>query len=694
MKFTIRPAFIASVASIGMLAACGSAEEEAEQIDYASFDDAAVKQMVDEGEYQKALEVIKAQDEMEISDKTDFLVASDIYLSLMDGVAAEVAIEKAKDAGASEGEVALKLGRALLLQGKFEAAENILKNTEFEAEEKFSALLLRGDIAQQVGDDDGGRRFYLAAVEQNPDDFRGHLGLALQALNLGQLEDADKYAADAAALVEDDPILRYVQGTVARYQQRPEEAEQHLLKAIELHSGNMLAYFELINLYIEAGETEKAQGQIDSIYALAPNNPMAQYFTALMLAIEGKEQEAEYVLLRIGDLTRTFPPAARIYGHVAFTLGKYSSAQPYLERFLERAPGDRVTRIMLAETLSRRGQGAKALLYLEPLIGDENPDVEGLLQAAAAHGSMGRLGEAREYIERANKVARADDEMDQDLVQQLSQRLALSRYIDGDPAGAVAELEAMYADVEGDPESLVLLANMQMETGALDRARDTAERILKIEPDSVIGNNLLGAIRYRNRDVEGAVALYNKALAKNPEYQSALKNRGLAYMTSERYEEAKADFKKLLDLGAEDAQVHAMLGRVYLELGNGKDAAPHLKQATSIIPESAIITTDYAEALALSGLRSTAINQAKRAKLLAKGDANLTQYIDELVVRWQAEEAIAKSAEDAEREKRREELAKKREEMEKARQALIEDGSLKAKDEDEPDEEEDETPQL
>ncbi|WP_262689480.1 tetratricopeptide repeat protein [Kordiimonas aestuarii] len=677
MRFIIKPALIAS---FGLLAACGgSEEEEAEKIDYASFDDKAVQQLVDDGEYQKALEVIKAQDELEISDKTDFLTAADIYLNLLDGVAAEVAIEDAREAGASDGEILLKLSRALLLQQKFKKADEILNDTSFEGEEKFQALLLRGDIAQQKQDIQGARYFYRLAIEEKPEDFRGYLGMALLSLNQGQLTEANAFADEAASRVEDDPIVQYVKGAVARYERRTEDAEKHLLKAVDLHSGNMLAYFELIGMYIETGQLEKAQEQLDSVYALVPNNPMAQYFNALILAVEGKTQEAEYMLLRTGDFTRTFPPAARTYGHIAFELGKYSTAQPYLERFLSQAPADRSTRLKLAECLTRRGQSARALLYLEPLIGEGSEDIEGLLQAAAANGAQGNIVETRTYIERANEIAKAAEDMDQNLIAQLGQRLALTRFISGDEVGAIAELQALYSNAEGDAESLTLLANMQMENGDLSGAVATAKRILEVEPDSAVGNNLLGAVAYRHREIDAAMTFYNKALEQNPDYQSALKNRGLANLTANKFEAAKKDFEAVLSKGAEDAQVHAMLGRAYLELGNGKDAATHLKQAEAIIPESAIISTDLAEALTLSGLRSSGITQAQKAKRLAKADENLMQYIDDLIVKWQKEELQAQKDAEAEREKRREELAKKREEMEKARRALIEDGSLKDK---------------
>lgn len=81
--------------------------------------------------------------------------------------------------------------------------------------------------------------------------------------------------------------------------------------------------------------------------------------------------------------------------------------------------------------------------------------------------------------------------------------------------------------------------------------------------------------------------------------------------------------------------------------------------------------------MALSGFKSSGIAQAKKAKKFAGHDKNLVQYLDDLIVKWEKEEAEARMAVEAEREKRRQEAAEKRAQMEKTKQDLIKEGSLK-----------------
>ena len=336
----------ATVAILSLvLVSCGSEPEGTEKKpDYALFDDAAVKALFDAGDFPKVEEIIRAQYRLGISDKTDHLLQADMYILQFKGVAAEVAVGKAKEFGAEDNETALRLARAFVIQREFIRALEAIGSTVLVGNDAYDALLLRGDIHRELNDAEIARDFFITAIADQPENFKGYLGLALLELNLGNLAEAEKQAELASAYVEDDPIVRYVRGTAARYQLRTDEAIIHLSKAIELHPAHILANLELAGIYIDKDEIEKAQGHLDFVYGISPDNAMAKYYTALILATEGKTSEAEDVLLRVGDLTREFPPAARVYGHVAFKLEKFTKAAPYLKRFLDLVPADRITR--------------------------------------------------------------------------------------------------------------------------------------------------------------------------------------------------------------------------------------------------------------------------------------------------------------------------------------------------------------
>ncbi|NVJ98326.1 MAG: tetratricopeptide repeat protein [Alphaproteobacteria bacterium] len=655
--------------------------EEQREREYSELDDAAIEKLIEDGELRKALEAIKVQVDRDVANGADFVNEARIHLAFLDGIAAEASLERASEAGVPKDEVALLLARALMLQNDAIRAKEVIWKAELLGDMAFEATILKGDIEKELGDQQGATYFYRLAIDKRPDDFRGYLGLSMLALGQGKLSDAEEWAAQAASKVEDDSIVRYVRGTVARYQRRFEEAEAHLRQSVQLHSANLLAYFELAALLIETGELEKANLVLDEVYKRAPDSPMAQYYSALALAVGGNLREAEHLLLRVGDLTRRYPPAARAYGHVLFQLDKFSTARPYLERVLARIPSDRLTRLALAECLTRRGDAARALGVLNPLLEEGAVDLDARFQEAAAYGALGNLPEVRRALADARAIAETMGDEGDERVNALSQRLALTRFLDGDRDGAIDELKGYYSEGPKDKDGLMLLANMQLEAGDVEGAEISAGEIAALDPEGAESANLLGAVRLRQGRYEEALLFLDAAIKRNPEYQSALKNRGLAYMGLSRFEEASADLEILVSNGGQDGQVLGMLGRVYLELERPAEASKYLKVAADIIPQSAIIATDLAEALAQSGYRSSAVSQARLARRLASRDPALEAYIDGLIAKWNQEEAEEAALEAQRRQEEREKLAKQREDMEKARQAIIDEAAAQGQEE-------------
>ncbi|MEX0297971.1 MAG: tetratricopeptide repeat protein [Kordiimonas sp.] len=658
---------IAVLASMLMVSACSSDEEVAEEkIDYASFDTAAVQALFDVGEFEQVFTIVRAQDELRVADKDDYLILADVFLVLLNGVGAEVALEKAKEKDADELEITIRLARAYMLQTEYEDALATLGDVVLTGDDAYQALLLRGDIHREMNEAERSRFFYEAAISDQREQFKGYLGLALLELRLGNLQEAERLATEASKYVEEDAIVEYVQGTTARYLLRTEDAVAHLKRAVELHPAHILANLELAGIYIDKQEFETAQSYLDFVYSIAPEHQQARYHSALILAIQGKTKEAEDLLLRIGDYTREFPPAARVYGHVAFQLGKFTTAQPYLERFLDMVPEDRITRLALAESLTRRGEPEEALQRLQPLLQDNETDFEAYMQAASAAGLAGDMIIAIDFISKAKAIAESNGQEDQQMLTALGQRLALTRFMNGDLEKAAEQLQAMYRENPADLTSLTLLANLQMEGGDLDSARETVLRIIEIEPKKPIASNLLGAILFRQGELDAAIVSYNEAIKRNPNYISALKNRGLAYVMKREHEKALADLNKVLEAVPEDSHVHGMIGRAYLELDQVDSAIEFLQKAEAAFPRSSLILSDHSEALAKKGFMQSAISKAKLARQYADANGGLAKYLDTTIETWEKEEAERQAVLAAEEARKREEFRVQQAEKAKA----------------------------
>ena len=85
---------------------------------------------------------------------------------------------------------------------------------------------------------------------------------------------------------------------------------------------------------------------------------------------------------------------------------------------------------------------------------------------------------------------------------------------------------------------------------------------------------------------QATVAL-EKAKRLEPEKASIREALGIAYFRIQRWEEAEAEFRKVLELSPADDYAHYALGRALRNQGRLDEATTHLKLARSLRPRSA-----------------------------------------------------------------------------------------------------------
>jgi Flp pilus assembly protein TadD len=90
----------------------------------------------------------------------------------------------------------------------------------------------------------------------------------------------------------------------------------------------------------------------------------------------------------------------------------------------------------------------------------------------------------------------------------------------------------------------------------------------------------------KGRAAQATVAL-EKAKRREPEKASIREALGIAYFRIHRYEEAEAEFRKMLELAPVDDYAHYALGRCLEKLGRDAEANGHYKLASSLRPGEA-----------------------------------------------------------------------------------------------------------
>lgn len=146
-------------------------------------------------------------------------------------------------------------------------------------------------------------------------------------------------------------------------------------------------------------------------------------------------------------------------------------------------------------------------------------------------------------------------------------------------------------------------------------------------------NNRGAAIYYNQhiaeghrRDIELAIADFNRALGYEPELPVAIRNRGIAKGLLKEYESAQADLKRALDLEPGNAENYAALGRLMFSKEDYQSAISYFLQALQRDPYHAETYIQMGNAKSRLGYHEESIEDQYRAIDVEPAVAGVSYY--------------------------------------------------------------------
>ena len=568
----------------------------------------------------KLIEAIKFLKKIEESSDNpdDHLEIAKIYNALQDGIAAEVAVDRALELGADADAARVYKARSLLIQRKFQTALALFRALDIPESLKAVALQTQAEAFFGAGEYEAARSTFSVVLENDPNNLEALKGMAHVALQTGNLAAAKTIAERAKTLSADDTMVYYILGSVRRFEGNVTEAESLLKRSIEIFPQNILSLLELATIDIARNNFEGANTLLDQVYELYPEHPQAIYLSAQIEALKGEYVEAEILLIKLSQFASVYPPVSHLYGIVAYRLENYSTAINNLRSFLDAVPSHREARLILADSLKKRALFREALDVLELLITDDAKDFDALMLAASLASSAGRTNEGLKYLLRASNLNKIGDASGQ--AQSIDKKLVYSNFLAGNYETAETILKQLQTgnqastDISERVNDLIILVNIQLKKGAFQDALKTANDLIEIAPENHEAHNLIGGVYLKMRDGASALAAYSKAIELSGTYVIARRNRALLLLQKRDLDAAADDLSEVLTQQPEDIRARAILGRIELLRENYSQAINNLEVARSVYPGSLDIAVDYVEALTLGGYTSKAMSEAQKIK--------------------------------------------------------------------------------
>ena len=123
-----------------------------------------------------------------------------------------------------------------------------------------------------------------------------------------------------------------------------------------------------------------------------------------------------------------------------------------------------------------------------------------------------------------------------------------------------------------------------LQSGDASRANDYLIEAAKENPDNALAVYYQGLIDYTQRDINSAIASYNKAIAVNPNFSLAYFSRGLANYRLGNLQKALEDYDKALQINPTDPWSYLNRGIVREDLDNIDGALSDYDNAIKIDP--------------------------------------------------------------------------------------------------------------
>jgi Flp pilus assembly protein TadD len=338
-----------------------------------------------------------------------------------------------------------------------------------------------------------------------------------------------------------------------------------------------------------------------------------ELFQDAVTLIEKDQANAAISLLR--KAARLDPRQARIHHYLGYALwkcGDLDSAAPEFEKALRIEPGNPYSKYFLARIYSRdrleravelyeeitrsgkvifdsyqrlgqvyfnKGELKKALEMMQLALSDSPLDGAIHYLLGKIYRQLGRLGEAQQEFETAERLKRAD----RVAIQKLTD---LSELVRSNQSAEVPKLSRELLDeASEDPDILMQLGILLGQGGFVHEALRPLQFAAERMPDAFEAHFNLGLTLAKLEQTDKAEASLKRSIELRPDSFEANSTLAFLYVNQNRTEEAIQRLEAARKARPENLRVLALLGQQYLQAGRPEQAAEILRLAVRLRPD-------------------------------------------------------------------------------------------------------------
>lgn len=484
------------------------------------------------------------------------LALAELYLAKRDATQAEREFKAAADLAPVGSPARMRLADFYLFAQKRDDAKRILSEITQRAPTYLLAWRRLAEISFQERNYDESLKALQALLKRNPSDLEGHL---LQGrVRLAKRENTEAIQAFQQVLKLDprNAVARYHLGLAQVHAGNLQQAKVELKDAISAAPNLTEAVILLAELNIQAGGVQPAIEDLQSFLARQPSAGEAHRLLGLAYLAKRDPVRATEAFRKLQALGPKDPRGFYLVGVGFRAQGKTMEARREFEAALALAPG-----------------------YVEPLgqlasmaLTEKQPDAA--LSRVTKQVVLVPQSGGLQYLLGMVHLARRDP------------ALAEGAFL------RAAELEPTMVD------AYVRLGDLYQASGRYDEALAKAHEALRMSPQALAPQMVMGVVYHRKGDAAKAQQVYEKVLMLHPRFALAANN--LAWLYSEHGgDQAKALqlAQAAKEMAPDDPNVSDTLGWILYKSGVYQRAAGLLRESAGKLPDQPVVQYHLGSAL-------------------------------------------------------------------------------------------------
>ena len=397
------------------------------------------------------------------------------------------------------------------------------------------------------------------------------------ALMQGQPADAGKYIDEAIPKATSPDAMLFKTGLLLTMGER-QAALDLSNKVLEKFPGNVQGRYARIEAYMALNQDDKAKAEVDDILAKTPNNYMAVYDRAVLLARAGNANEAWRVAQALpGEFRDSVPRVALMVAQIAAKAGNDQTGASILGRLLLKEPGSISARTNLAAFHLGRNNPDEALKVLDPVKDSQDVQLREMLSTTFVR--LGRRAEALDILRKLDSEGKAGPGM--------KRSIALLEIQVGQVEHGLRQLTQLNAKDPTDVATAGPLVSALVQAKRYSEALAVADRLGADSGQRSRALVFRGSVLLAQKNMAGAQAAFDKAVATDPKNQDALFARAQFLTTTQKYAEAGRDLQAMLALDPRNVTALLSLADLSARQNRDQDVRGALGRAIAAAPQSA-----------------------------------------------------------------------------------------------------------